>query len=345
MNKRSSSHSSSSENEGRTCPRLLDNKYSIIKNLGGTVKTKAHLVKDITCAETLAIKIADKEEKEELEREYDFLSSFDHPNIIKPHIFVSEANIKFADDRKELVTKTDEEEVQENKVCTYFTLKFYENGDLFENISRGGPVHEGIARYYFVQLLSAVEYLHSRNIAHRDIKLDNILLDDNFQLMLIDFGFAEELRSKTSEKLDDLEFAKAMGTKGYISPEQFYNDGSDPICLKKCDVFALGVVLFILLKGVCPFESPTREDEFYQYFIMKKKNYFWKMHQKKRRTFSNQAYNILSYEVKSLISDLLSPNPKERPDVSEIKEHPWLQKKDLLSEEELRKMMSERILN
>lgn len=343
MNKRSSSHSSSSDKEPGSAPKLLDNKYSIIKNLGGTVSTKAHLVRDVTTAEILAIKIAQKEEKDELEKEFDFLSSFDHPNIIRPNIFVSEAVIMWEDSRKVLNAK-DDEEVVENKVCTYFTLKFYENGDMFENISRGGPVHEGIARYYFTQLINAVEYLHSRNVAHRDIKLDNILLDDNFQLMLIDFGFAEEWRAKTSEKLDDLEMAKVMGTKGYISPEQFYNDGNESIWLKKWDMFALGVVLFILVKGVWPFEVPTREDEFYQYLLLKKTSYFWKTHQKKRRTFANQAYNILSYEVKSLISDLLSPNPNERPDISEIKEHPWLQK-DLLSEEEIRKLMSERILN
>jgi len=100
-----------------------------------------------------------------------------------------------------------------------------------------------------------------------------------------------------------------------------------------------------MLKGVVPFESPTREDEFYQYLILKKKNYFWKMHQKKRRELVNKAFHILSYEVKSLISDLLSPNPKERPDISEIKEHPWFQKKEFLSDEEIKKMMSERILH
>lgn len=114
MNKRKSSHSSSSEKEVVNTVRLLDNKFSIIKNLGGTVNTKAHLVRDITSNEILAIKIAQKEEKEELEKEYDFLSSFDHQNIIKPHIFVSEASIKSDDDRKILCQKSDEEEVEED---------------------------------------------------------------------------------------------------------------------------------------------------------------------------------------------------------------------------------------
>jgi len=343
--KESSSNSSSSSKEGSHILKLLDNKYAIIKNLGGTVNTRAHLVKDITNSETLAIKIAQKEDKEELEKEYDFLASFDNPNIIKPHIFVPDACMVIDDERKAMSTKSDEEEVNEYRVWTYFTLKFYENGDLFENISRGGPVHEGIARYYFWQLVNAVEYLHTRNVAHRDIKLDNILLDDNFQLMLIDFGFAEEWRLKSTENFDDLCRAKVMGTKGYISPEQFYNDGNDPIWLKKWDTFALGVVLFILLKGVVPFESPTREDEYYQYLILNKSTYFWKMHQKNRRQYANKAFNILSYEVKSLICDLLSPDPNKRPEISEIKEHPWFLKKELLSDEEVNKLMDERVLN
>ena len=92
-------------------------KTTLIKNLGGTVNTKAHLVRDITSSEILAIKIAQKEEKEELEKEYDFLSSFDHPNIIKPHIYVSEASIKSDDDRKVLCQRSDEEEIEdENEV-------------------------------------------------------------------------------------------------------------------------------------------------------------------------------------------------------------------------------------
>lgn len=343
MKKQGSSNSSSSDRDGSPFLKLLDNKYSIIKNLGGTVNTKAHLVRDITNSETLAIKIAQKEEKEELEREYDFLWSFDHSNIIKPHIFVSEAHLVWEDERKMLSAKSDEDE-PDYKAWTYFTLKFYENGDLFENISRGGPVHEGIARYYFLQLVNVLEYLHVRNVAHRDIKLDNILLDDNFQLMLIDFGFAEEWRTKLSENLDDLERAKIMGTKGYISPEQFYSDGKEPIWLKKWDIFALGVVLFILLKGIIPFKSPTRDDEYYQYLILNKNTYFWKMHQKKKRDFANKAYNHLSYEVKELIWDLLNPDPHKRPEISEIKEHPWFLKKEPLSDEEIKKMMSDRVL-
>lgn len=343
--KKDSSNSSSSEKESSPRLKLLDQKYSIIRNLGGTVNTKAHLVRDVTNSDILAIKIAEKEEKEELEKEYDFLSAFDHPNIIKPHIFIPDGNLVWEDDRKILGSKTEDDKEIDAKEWAYFTLKFYENGDLFENISRGGPVHEGIAMYYFLQLVNAVEYLHLRNVAHRDIKLDNILLDDNFQVMLIDFGFAEEWRLKKADTIDDLVKAKPMGTKGYISPEQLFNEGNEHIWLKKCDIFALGVILFILLKGVSPFESPSRDDEYYQYLMAKKNNYFWKMHQMKRRKTKNKVFSILTHEAKSLVCDLLNPDPNKRPDISEIKDHPWFWKKEPLSDEEIRKLMSERVLN
>lgn len=115
--------------------------------------------------------------------------------------------------------------------------------------------------------------------------------------------------------------------------------------LNKWDIFALGVVLFILLKGVVPFESPTRDDEYYQYLILNKTTYFWKMHHKSRQQFANKSFGILSYEVKSLICDLLNPDPNKRPEISEIKEHPWFLKKEILSDEEINKMMAERVLN
>jgi len=69
------------------------------------------------------------------------------------------------------------------------------------------------------------------------------------------------------------------------------------------------------------------------------------MHQMKRREFSNKVYSILSHEVKSLVWDLLNPDPNKRPDISEIKEHPWFAKKEVLSDEEIKKLMSDRILN
>lgn len=226
MNKRSSSDSSS-ENDGRSVPQTLDGKYTIVRNFGGTIETMAHLAVDNVSSEQLVVKIGQKGEKEELEREFDFLHSLEHPNLIKPYMFVSEANLSFEDNKKEISPKLGDDMLDQMS-CSYFTLKFYENGDLFENVNRDGPMTEAIARYYFYQLINVVEYLHLKNIVHRDIKLDNILLDDTFQLMLIDFGFAEEIKSKSFAKSDEFEATQAMGTTGYISPEQLVNDQLEP---------------------------------------------------------------------------------------------------------------------
>jgi serine/threonine protein kinase len=71
-----------------------------------------------------------------------------------------------------------------------------------------------------------------------------VLLDREFNIKLIDFGLAEKTRTKENEKRKEI---LTTGTTGFIAPEQLYNDGSGKFCLMKCDIFALGVFLFILL--------------------------------------------------------------------------------------------------
>lgn len=78
---------------------------------------------------------------------------------------------------------------------SYLTFDFYPNRDLFENIQRNGPLPEAAARFYFDQLLTCIEYMHSKGFVHRDIKLENVILDNDFNLKLIDFGLAENSRS------------------------------------------------------------------------------------------------------------------------------------------------------
>lgn len=91
----------------------------------------------------------------------------------------------------------------------YLALEYIKNGEIFEYIAETGKFSEPTARYFFNQLLDALEYIHQSGWAHRDIKPENLLLDDEFNLKLADFGFATKEITSMSKK----------GTFGYMAPE------------------------------------------------------------------------------------------------------------------------------
>ena len=151
----------------------------------------------------------------------------------------------------------------------------------------------------FVQIMSAIEYIHSQDIAHRDIKLENILIDQRTgTVKLIDFGFS--CFSKERLKI-------FCGTPSYMSPE---------IVSKKeyfggpADVWACGVLLFTLLCGTFPFKSVTTEKELF-------------------RKINRGIFNIsvgpqhMSAEAKDLIKEMLTVDPTERPTATMVLNHPW----------------------
>ena len=140
------------------------------------------------------------------------------------------------------------EQVKQNiqlmKGFDYMTMEFCRNGDLFDVVKKNGKLSEGLAKNLFHQLLDGIEFLHNNvGVAHLDLKLENILVSDTFDLKLCDFGFYEELKSSV---------CKNRGTHGYRAPETYFqlNDGFDGA---KADMFSLGVILFIMVFGVPPF--------------------------------------------------------------------------------------------
>lgn len=92
-------------------------------------------------------------------------------------------------------------------------MEYCSNGDLFDFVKKNGKLSEGLAKNLFHQLLDSLDFLHNQiGVAHLDLKLENILISDNFQAKLCDFGFYEELKSKVS---------KNRGTHGYRAPETY----------------------------------------------------------------------------------------------------------------------------
>ena len=130
---------------------------------------------------------------------------------------------------------------------------------MFDFVKSRGRLPSKLAKSLFLQILDGVDYLHSDlKMAHLDLKLENVLIGEDFNLKLCDFGFAEEIH--TYDRV-----WQNKGSDGYKAPE-IYNaimTGFEPV---KADIFALGVILFILSFGVPPFSTACKENILYRYF-------------------------------------------------------------------------------
>lgn len=224
--------------------------------------------------------------------EVDILCSLDHPGIIRLY---EASNLG-------RVTLPSTKEVMSNLV--FLVMEHVDGCDLMDHCLAMGAMGEEVARFFMWQLVNIFGYMHSRNVVHRDLKPDNILVDRKLNLKLVDFGFA------CSGNISA--FSEYLGTCRYMAPEihegKAYNG-------KQVDVFALGVVLFILATGKFPFEAARKSDGCYKWLIENPENFFAKA--------DNQG---LSTELKDLLVSLLAYDGNMRPSIAEIKTHPWMNK-------------------
>ena len=160
-------------------------------------------------------------------------------------------------------------------------------GELFSFVSVSGALPEPICRHYFHKILAALMYLHGKGIAHRDLKLDNILVDaDTYDIKIADFGFAMPVWGRDGSGM----LQTKRGTPEYMAPEIWeqsnYPYGKAPgYNGQAVDLFALGVILFNLMTGFLPFvhaypRSFKEQDSYYQYFNQHRPDTFWQMHEK-----------------------------------------------------------------
>ncbi|CEP01776.1 hypothetical protein PBRA_008718 [Plasmodiophora brassicae] len=136
----------------------------------------------------------------------------------------------------------------------WMVLEFASRGELFDVISESGRLDENTAAKYFLQLAKALEYIHSHNVCHLDLSLENILLDDHGDLKLTDFGLARSFDAVRP-------FPPCPVTKpgkiGYMSPEIF---AGQAFYGPQADIYSAGVILFVMLFGCPPYELPTLAD-------------------------------------------------------------------------------------
>ena len=197
----------------------------------------------------------------------------------------------------------------------YGSFEYLKNGELQNYVFLlKKKFSEEIAKKIFYDILLGLETCHDNGISHQDIKLQNILLNSNFTIKLIDFGF--------SRKLKDGLISEITGSKYYNAPEMFLcaTKGYDGVL---ADIFSLGVVLFVLVMGFYPFDKPNIMDNRYKLITKKDFANFWKKCEQKKNFLDNNITGV-SPEFKDLFEKMICPKPEERITLNQIKKHKWL---------------------
>ena len=220
----------------------------------------------------------DEDEKKMLFNEINNLKDLDHPNILKMY--------EFFEDEKRYYIVTD--------IC--------KGGELFDEIVNRGKFTENDAAVLMKQVLSCVNYCHQNHIVHRDLKPENILLEQNKefdQIKIIDFG--------TSLVYDDgQKLSEKLGTPYYIAPEVLLKSYGP-----KCDIWSCGVITYIVLSGIPPFNGSSDQE------IMKKVKIG-------KFTFTDPVWNSISDKAKDFITQLLTKDQDSRPSAEKALNHPWI---------------------
>ena len=285
---------------------IFNNKYEIIKHLGDGETAKVYLARSLQSGEKVAIKMIkdeflyrDNDNALSVLREMTILKNMNHEGIIKTKEFGWDGKIVKPSGRV-----LDE--------LTYITMEYVDGGLFFDFVQSMGAMGEDAGRFFLHQLLNSLEYMHNKGIVHRDLKLENILYDEELNLKICDFGFSEH---KNIDKLRDY-----VGTKTYMAPEikqgKTYKG-------TEIDIFSVGVVLFAIVHGTFPFMEATQTDKFYNMLLT---GNFDKYFQKLRG-------NDISYDFKDLILSFFSYRGEYRPTIEEIRAHPWMKSESFDFEE------------
>ncbi|XP_026066610.1 calcium/calmodulin-dependent protein kinase type II subunit beta-like isoform X26 [Carassius auratus] len=267
-----------------TCTRFTD-EYQLYEELGkGAFSVVRRCVKLSTGQEYAAKIINTKKlsarDHQKLEREARICRLLKHPNIVRLHDSISEEGFH------------------------YLLFDLVTGGELFEDIVAREYYSEADASHCIQQILEAVLHCHQMGVVHRDLKPENLLLASkckNAAVKLADFGLAIEVQG------DQQAWFGFAGTPGYLSPEVLRKEAYG----KPVDIWACGVILYILLVGYPPFWD---EDQHKLYQQIKAGAY----------DFPSPEWDTVTPEAKNLINQMLTINPSKRITAQEALKHPWV---------------------
>jgi len=224
-----------------------------------------------------------KQKKTNIKREFSLLKKLNHPNIIKLHDVIIDTNY--------------------NNI--YFIIDYYPKGDLSQFLKRR-PLKEKYCKKYLKQLSCGLEYLLSNNILHRDLKPQNILLTDTYDIKLTDFGFARIINK--NEMINTL-----CGSPMYMAPEIINKRDYDI----KSDLWSVGIIMYEMIYGGVPY----RVNNFIE--LLKKINH-------EQITFDEKIYT--TKECNDLLKNLLQKNPLQRITWDDFFNHSWFSTDTLLND-------------
>ena len=230
--------------------------------------------------------IESAEQLEQLREEIVILCQLDHPHIVRL------------------------EEVYESHAEIYLVQELCLGGELFDRLDEQPDYHytEGECARLVHQMLSAVRYLHSKGITHRDLKLENFLFstERQSQLKMIDFGISKHF-------LQGERLSEGVGTPYTIAPEVILGDYD-----AKCDMWAIGVIAYLLLSGDAPFGGVGAPGETMQKV---RENILGGQF----RFEPEYIWETVSPAAKDFICDVLVTDPTQRPSAQQAQKHPWIQ--------------------
>lgn len=261
---------------------MFEEDFVVIKEVGKGSTCKVYLIEDLLTKKQFAAKCIEKMYISEhahgmvnLIQEVKVLSSVHHSQIAELHY------------------------VYETDNCIYLVMEYFESGDFYTRIKEKKMLSEEDCLKFAVNLLEVLDYLHTNNIVHRDLKLENIMMTskNDFDFKLVDFGLAYECTGFRQEK---------CGSPGYIAPEMLkrckYNS--------KIDIFSAGVVLYTAIVGRHPFNASKSEK-----ILKKNKDCIYK------------PENILGDLARDFITSMMNPEPSQRPTASQLFDYPWVSAK------------------
>ncbi|ORY38056.1 kinase-like domain-containing protein, partial [Leucosporidium creatinivorum] len=264
--------------------------YILLQTLGegefGKVKLGVHSER---WGEDVAIKLIKRgnvdtaQRGEKVRREIEVLKAVRHPNIVRLY------------------------DVIETEKYIGIVIEYASGGELFDHILAHRYLKERDASRLFAQLISGVSYLHAKGVVHRDLKLENLLLDRNRNCIITDFGFANRFNDPNTDLM-----ATSCGSPCYAAPELVVQEGK--YIGTAVDVWSCGVILYAMLAGYLPYDDDPANPEgdninlLYKYIISTPLSF----------------PDWITPEPRDLLLRMLVPDPQHRCTIEDVTRHSWL---------------------